>query len=312
MEFYYYILLFLRLSNNFIEEIHDDSFGDLHELIGLDLSSNLIEVISFNAFVKLRNLLWLKIDQNCLLNVALYLPVRALHSLNIAHNLINEFPQISGSISITMLNLSHNKIVDLEIEFASMKALSKSIQSLDISGNQMRHPNQLLAFVNLVELNLASNVNIDFTTNEKFIRHLAALKKLNLTNTNLTSLDVFLHVDGSHFTELSLMKNPLLSINFEDLKKFSNLIHLEFRQKTCYSFDSYRDIKRNFRNLRSVKISYDESNCKCIKWNKMQFEFESIDFITDWDVCDNDPDCGKSMKIDFIVMTLFAALIVIL
>lgn len=296
------------MCNNFIEEIYENTFEDLRELIGLDLSSNLIEVIKFNTFVNQKSLLWLNIAHNCLHNVALYLPVRALHSLNIAHNLINEFPQLSGISAVTMLNISHNKIGDLEFEFASMKALSKSIQSLDISGNQMRHPNQLLAFANLVELNLACN-SIDFSVNEKFIRHLSALKKLNLTNTNLTSLDIFLHVDGSHFTELSLTQNPL-STNFEELKKFSNLIHVEFRQKICYSFDSSRSIKRNFRNLRSVKLTYDESNCKCIKSNKMQFELASIDFITDSDMCD--PDCGQSMKIDFIAMTMFVAIIVIL
>lgn len=300
------------MNENFLEKI--ECFANLPELIGLDLSSNLIEVINVNAFTKLENLLWLNIAHNCLLNVALHLPIRALHSLNIAHNLINEFPQLSGSISaITQLDLSHNKIVDLKIEFTSMKALSKSIHSLNINDNQLEHPNQLLTFVNLVELNLAGNENIDYASNEKFVRHLASLKKLNLEKTNLTSFDIFRYVDGAQFTELCLTNNPY-ETNFNELLKFPNLIHLEFEQKMCYIFDDYRAIRRNFRNLKSVKILYTTNtnftNCKCIRWNKMQFEFVGIVFMTDWSFCDNDPDCGQSMKHHslMMIMTVFVVI----
>lgn len=291
----------LRLKNNFMTEVHDEHFRHLRELSGLDLSSNLIGIISVNAFAELSNLLWLDIADNCLHSVALYLPMRALHSLNIAYNRINRFPQLSGGISaITALDLSHNLIADLQV---TTKPLIKSIQSLNIGGNQIEHPNQLLAFVGLVELNLADNANIDYATNEKFIRHLAALRKLNLTNTNLTSLDVFRHVNGGNFVELSLSKNPIPT-DFEELSKFSNLERLEFQQKSCYAFDSYRAIRRKFRNLKSVKILYDDSaNCKCIEWNRMQFEFEGIELQTDWSFCQNDPDCGQAMKFNILVMT---------
>jgi hypothetical protein len=185
-----------------------------------------------------------------------------------------------------------------------MKNFVKSIQSLNIGSNQLKDPNQLIAFSSLDELNLSENKNIDYATNEKFIRHLAALRKLNLTNTNLTSLDVFRHVNGGNFIELSLSKNPLAT-DFEELSKFSNLVRLEFQQKTCYEFDSYRAIRRKFRNLKSVKILYDDNaSCKCIEWNRMQFNFEDIEFESDFSICGNDPDCGQSMKLNFIVMTV--------
>lgn len=292
----------LRLHNNFMTEIHDQHFKYLKELSGLDLSSNLIEAISFRAFEKLQSLLWVNIADNCLHNVALYFPLRALHSLNIAQNRINRFPQLSGIISkITNLNLSHNLIVDLQLT----KALS--IESLSIADNQLKDLNQLSQVSGLIELNLADNRNVDFTTNDKFIRHLAGYRKLNLTNTNLTSLDVFRYVSGTNFIELSLSQNPLVT-DFKELSKFSNLERLEFQQKFCSDFDSYRTIRRSFKNLKSVKILYDESlSCKCIKWNRMQFKFEDIDYQTDWSVCENDPDCGQSMKFNVIVMavTLF-------
>lgn len=191
------------------------------------------------------------------------------------------------------------------------KNLVKSIQSLNIAGNQLKDPNQLIAFTGLVELNLADNENIDYAANEKlFIRHLAALRKLNLTSTNLTSLDVFRHVSGGSFIELYLSSNPLAT-DFEELSKFSNLERLEFQQKTCYDFDSYRAIRRKFRNLKSVKILYDDYvSCKCIEWNRMQFEFEDIEFESDFSICGNEPDCGQSTKLNFIVIiTTFIVII---
>lgn len=210
-----------------------------------------------------------------------------------------------------MLNLSHNKILDLEIEFASIKALSRSIQSLDISDNQLRHPNQLITFANLQELNLANNEEIDYVENGKFIRHLVtSLRKLNLTNTNLTSLEIFLHVDGAQFTELSLGGNPI-SCDFEELSKFSHLVHLEIQQKLCHIYNDYRAIRRNFRELKRVKIHYNnksdvELTCNCIEWNKIQFKFVDIEYVTNWNACydKNDPDCGQSMKIDVNVMII--------
>lgn len=119
---------------------------------------------------------------NCLQNVAFSLPLQALYSLNLAHNSIIEFPQLSGGISaITIFDLSHNNISDLKIDFVSTKALVKSIHTFNIGNNQLKHPNQLLKFVNLVELNLTGNGNIDYSANENFVRHLVDMKKLNLT-----------------------------------------------------------------------------------------------------------------------------------
>lgn len=288
----------LRLNDNFMTKVKDDIFKNLIELTGLDLSHNLIDVISVNAFKYLQNLLWLNIDDNCLYDVTLYLPVPALHSLSIAYNRINRFPQLSGIRAITNLDLSNNLIADLKLR----KNFIKSIQKLNMGGNYLKDSSRLIAFSSLSELNLADNGNIDYETNEKFIRHLAALRKLNLTNTNLISFDIFRHVSGENFIELFLSQNPLQT-NFEELSKFSNLERLEFQQKSCYVFDSYRSIRRKFKNLKSVKILYDDSeNCKCIEWNRMQFKFEDIEFQSDFGNCENDPDCCKSIKLNFILI----------
>lgn len=107
-----------------------------------------------------------------------------------------------------------------------------------------------------------------------------------------------MHVDGAHFVELSLLSNPLTT-NFEELSKFFNLERLEFQQKIFYASDSYRALRKNFKNLMSVKIFYnDDVNCKRVQYNKMQFEFEAIDFVTDWSICDNKPDCSGQRTIN--------------
>jgi hypothetical protein len=266
----------------------------------LDLSSNLIDFIDINAFAKLPNLLSLNVRDNCLINILLYLPIRALHSLNLSQNRIDGFPQLSGISTISNLDLSHNSIIELSTHFATKITTT----SLNIAGNQLKDPNQLLSFINLIELNLA-NIVIDY---EKLaFRHFATLTKLNLTNTNLTSLEPFRHIDGTRFTELCLAHNPL-SLDFNVLAKFSsNLMHLEFQQNFCYEFDNYRVIKRNFGHLKSVAIFYDYAKCECLRRNDVEFANENIDFITDWSVCG---DNGQHLVVGWNFILIFIVIIV--
>jgi hypothetical protein len=279
----------LSLSNNFLQALNEHHFRELRALTSLDLSLNLLKHIDLKTFSKLHSLLWLSLSDNCLINtLLLVLPINTLHSLNLSHNRINSFPQLVGISAITALDISHNDISDstqIEIVRNVGAKIVKSISSLNLAGNQLRHPNQLLSFVNLVELNLANNV-IEYDENDNFVRNSAGtLAKLNLTNTNLTSLNIFRHVSGERFRELSLSRNPLHA-DFDELAKFSSLQHLQFQQKFCREFDSYRTIRKNFKHLKSVTIFYDDTaSCACVQQNEMLFKYEHIDFITDSSVC---------------------------
>lgn len=292
-------LVILKLRDNFLTTTRENHFGYLRELSGVDLSSNLLESIDIKTFSKLPNLLWLNIEDNCLINIfRLLLPIRALDILDLSHNHIDCLPQLSGISAITNLDLSYNNITDLmttatttahnsRIEIVQnlvSNEIVKSISSLNIAGNQLRHLNQLLSFINLVELNLADNI-IDYIENENIIRYFSSsMQKLNLTNTSLTSLNIFRYLNGENIHELSLLHNPL-STDFNQLVKFSNLKHLEIQQNFCYELDSFT-IKRNFKLLKCVAIFYDiPPECACVKRNEMLLKFESIDFITDWSVC---------------------------
>ncbi|KAG5670013.1 hypothetical protein PVAND_000300 [Polypedilum vanderplanki] len=275
----------LNVRNNFLRTLGDIELQTLSALTILDLSSNLLEYVDIKAFAKLKNLLWLSLSDNCLINVLLVMPFISLHSLDLSHNRINGLPQLVGISSITALDISYNRISDLtQIEI--VRNLVKSISSLNMAGNQLRHTNQLQSFVNLVELNLAENP-IDYSVSENFIRQsVAALKKLNLTNTNLTTLNIFRHVNCENFEELSFAHNSIDVTDFDELLKFSNIKHLQFQQKFCREFDSYRAIRRNFKSLKFVTILYDDTpSCACVRRNEMLFKFESIDFTTDWSVC---------------------------
>jgi Leucine-rich repeat (LRR) protein len=279
----------LILQDNFLRALNESNFRSLPALTTLDISSNLLAYVDVRAFARLPSLLRLSLRDNCLISVLLVLPITALHSLNLSHNRINGFPQLVGISAITALDISYNGIGDLtQIEIVRNVGpkIVKSISALNVAGNQLRHPNQLLSFVNLVELNLADNRAIEYGENENFVRQSASLRKLNLTNTGLASMSIFRHVSGERFEELSLARNPLTT-DFEELAKFSNLRHLQFQQKRCRELDSYRAIRSSFKHLESVTILYDDTpSCElCVRRNEMLFKFESIDFITDWSAC---------------------------
>lgn len=281
----------LKLCDNFLTEVLSHCFNGLKELSILDLSSNLIGKVDENSFVALESLLWLSLADNCIINLAINIPICTLDSLDLSHNLIESFPHFINIGAIDSLDLSNNTngVLNISIDgkFSELERgriakfatrVAKSIKSLNIADNHISSLTQLKPFINLDELNLAGNP-IDYTAN--VFPRLMDLEKLNLTSTNMTSLDVLDSFNAKQFQELSFGRNPLKS-DFKAMEKFSNLQHLQFSASFCYEFESYRDIRRNFQHLTHVSVLYEVPNCKCAKRNKKLFSLYHIKFSTDW------------------------------
>lgn len=277
----------LKLGNNFLDEIRSHYFVGLSELSVLDLSSNLIRNVDETSFLKLESLLWLNIADNCIINLVLNLPLVALDTLNLSHNFIESFPHLKSIRNLHRLDLSHNTngVLDFNIdskfspkEQQSIAEFTKSITSLNAADNELSNLWPVQSFINLVELNLAGNP-IDYSS--KFFPRLMQLERLNLTATTLPSIEALEGFNARQLTELSIARNPL-EADFNYLAKFSNLRHLQFGERHCHDFESFRDIRTNFNDLRQLAIHYDMPDCKCAKKLKRTFSLYHIKFSTDW------------------------------
>lgn len=311
----------LKLGDNFLMETYSHYFNGLKQLSVLDLSSNLIHKIEENSFLHLESLLMLNLADNCIINLAINLPIVALHSLNLSHNLIESFPNIKSIGALNSLDLSRNtnsvlnfnidtKFSQIEKEKIAKSAtrIVQSIKSLNIADNEISNLTQLQSFINLDELNLAGNP-IGSTANV-FPRFMD-LEKLNLSGTNLTSLGLLMENYFKQIRTLSIGHNPM-EANFESLQRFSQLQHLHLTESSCHEFDSFSEIRKNFPHLTHVVILYAQPNCKCSEKNKKLFSLYHIKFSTNWHhVCSR----GQSIRdgrhngvICFFVIIVFQAL----
>lgn len=280
----------LKLGDNFLVEIRSHYFNGLRELSILDLSSNLIRNVDENSFLELGSLLWINLANNCIINFAINLPIVVLDSLNLSHNLIANFPHFKNIGSIDSLDLSHNTngvlnfTVDAKFSPTEREKIMKfttqitrTIKSLSVADNELSDLTQLESFINVDELSLASNP-IQYNANS--FQRFTELKKLNLSCTNLTSLETLNDANLRQLETLSIEGNPLKA-DFDLLGKFPNLQHIHLPQNSCYEFESYREIRRNFKHLTHITILYDNPNCKCAKKNKKLFSLYHIKFSTD-------------------------------
>lgn len=303
----------LTLADNFLEMIPNGRFDDLRLLVLLDLSANLITSIAGEAFVELKSLKTLILNDNCLTDVTLNFGISALHEINLSTNFINNFPRLYVQ-SVGTLNLSNNSMEAVNFEKITTTVESlivadnkinridnygnntsnntnsnntntivKSIRLFNLEGNQLSDVNQVPKLSRALDINLSRNP-IDYSTNIRFLKRFENVKRLNLTDTNLTTLEIFQYIDGKQLEELSIARNPL-KVDFDVLHNFTQLRHLQFQQFACYKFSSYRKIINSFSHLQALTIHYELSNCKCVMKHKKLFKiFGHVKFATDWGV----------------------------
>lgn len=283
----------LKLGDNFLVEIRSHYFNGLKELSILDLSSNLIQSVEENSFVKLSTLLGINLADNCIINLTLNLPIVALDSLNLSRNLIANFPHFKNKLTIDSLDLSRNtngvlnftvdaKFSPLErdkiVKFST--PIVRSIRILNVADNELTDLMQLESFSNLARLNIADNP-IDY--HAKILPYFKEMKSLNVSSTNLTSIDHISYiVDISQLTTLSIDRNLIEVEDLDSMVKFNNLQHLQYSANFCYDFESYRGLRENFQHLTHITIHYSTPDCKCAEENKKFFSLYHIKFSTDW------------------------------
>ncbi|XP_078701210.1 uncharacterized protein LOC144927563 [Branchiostoma floridae x Branchiostoma belcheri] len=175
----------LNLHFNSINDIEDESFGDLGNLEQLALDYNMVTVVTTSTFAGLDKLTHLSLIQN-----------------NISSIEDGSFQPLS---SLRVLDLSFNKIPAAGVS-AVLSGLEESLRELGLRYNMLQEvPAALGLLQNLQTLNLAGN-NI---SSIRPIQNMTSLLTLDLSNNRVMHLDPSMFQNMESLEVLSLAYNRM-------------------------------------------------------------------------------------------------------
>ncbi|KAK1799748.1 hypothetical protein P4O66_006282 [Electrophorus voltai] len=132
-------LLELKINENNIHEIEENSFEGLNSLVTLEMEGNLLSEGNVNpkAFIPLNQLTYLRLGRNHFRMIPQGLPP-SLQELHLENNLIEEISEgaLNQSTNINVIVLRHNKIDESRI--APLAWLNhRTLESIDLSYNKL-------------------------------------------------------------------------------------------------------------------------------------------------------------------------------
>lgn len=228
----------LLLVGNGIKAIHPEALAGLGELEELDLSTNEIHTITTAMFANNTELTELRLRNNSLHSLR-GVEILGLDELDVAENWFEEIGSDTflGFAALTRLNLSDNAISRIHPD--AFKPL-RHLQDLDLSGNDIKGalPRELFAACEVLEtLNLADNPSMSLPVGG-FAGQFSALYQLDLSLTNLTTLDDDSFLGMDHLTILNLSGNNLYKIGAGVLRRLPQLSSLDLSDNYIEVLDS--------------------------------------------------------------------------
>ncbi|XP_076759152.1 podocan [Xylocopa sonorina] len=218
----------IHLERNSIRQINLEQFGGIRELY---LDENPIE--SFDAFgpqdltilslsgcfkdppgfyVRLRTLQSLDLSNNQFSQILdnMFADVPNLMDLNLSHNRLVEFPDLSGLMSLRKLSLSYNRITRI-----TDISVSSSLETLNLRGNSIENIDKLSfsKLISLEELDLSEN-KLSSLPQDWSIR-MISLWSLNLSSNKFTGIENMKVVKSTNLQHLYVKNNvfPMISSN---------------------------------------------------------------------------------------------------
>lgn len=162
--------------------------------------------------------------------------LKNLTFLDLSNNLFEKFPdRLLAFHNLKSINLSNNRIRKQEI----LPIYSRSVDTLDFSGNDITQVDFLISFPNIKVLFLDENKELKFS---KDILLLNKLSKLKIRACNLETLPMYI-VDLKSLTYLDLSENFLTDLPEKILlKKGLRTLSLNYNKFTKETLRSYSKI----------------------------------------------------------------------
>ncbi|KAL4657652.1 toll-like receptor 13 [Arapaima gigas] len=283
------LLTTLRLDNNLLTDLYEESFEDLYNLQILNLRNNRISVIFNKTFHNLNN----------------------LRILDLGGNKISQLKPLAfvGLNNLTNLYLDRNHLK--EIDKSNFEQLQATLQVLDLQQNLIRYlsnrtKSPFVQLTKLQDLKLGGQMPFGMTLlPHGFFHGLSSLKSLYLTDNqifsfqtdafdDLTNLE-FLTLDSSGIGMTQLhpgtFKNlrKLQKLNAENMgieslsaDVFGNLTELQVLQLTHNAIKTVDEaVLKNLSNLRYLDLRACPLSCSCPNswlqnWTKMNHNVQIV------------------------------------
>ncbi|XP_076865417.1 extracellular matrix protein 2 [Brachyhypopomus gauderio] len=231
-------LLELKINENNLQEIEENSFEGLSSLVTLEMEGNLLSEGNVNprAFTALKQLNYLRLSRNHFRTVPQGLPP-SLQELHLENNLIEEISEgaFNQSTNINVIVLRHNRIDESRI--APLAWLNhRNLESIDLSHNKLHLVPSFLP-KSLVHLVLAGN-QIERVPGYVFAHMEPGLEYLYLSYNKLDGDGVEpesffgtfqtmteLCLDHNHLTSVPTGINEMTSLHFLRLNN-NNIRHI--------------------------------------------------------------------------------------
>ncbi|XP_017305652.1 extracellular matrix protein 2 isoform X3 [Ictalurus punctatus] len=129
----------LKINENNLQEMDEDSFEGLSSLVTLEMEGNMLSEVNVNPklFRPLKQLTYLRLGRNHFRTIPQGLPA-SLQELHLENNLIEEIPEgaFNQSKNLNVIVLRHNKIDESRIApFAWLH--HRNLESIDLSHNKL-------------------------------------------------------------------------------------------------------------------------------------------------------------------------------
>ena len=265
-------LVELDISNNKISNIEPLTKVPFKNLKFLSLCNNKISNLEPLIRVPFVDLKDLRLSYNEISEIDIFskIPFKSLKKLILSSNNISNVSILKESeplVNLTYLDLSDNKIIDINIHFPNLTYL-------DLSYNQI----SIIKYIyckNLIYLNLGKNKIADIISlKEKVFSNLIIL---NLYDNNIKNIKVFSEVYFKNLKQLNLSYNEIEEIDilnnvpFQKLK-ILNLVGNEISNIGILTKVSFEELEELYINDNEIKYE-DTINNKIISFLKEKYKF---------------------------------------
>lgn len=265
-------ILFISLTHNHINFIHDGAFADgLDELFQLRLSGNRLAKIDMRN-IDAENL---DIDNNSIRSLYVNKQVKKVLRLDAQSNMISKL-RCDHNPKLVGLILTNNSLTDL-----SCIAKMRRLEMLYLGQNKIRNIERstFVNLINLVTLSLENN-EIEFLESGIFEQQLA-LRTLTISSNHLTQFNFNIFPSLNVVDTVHINANHLTAITYENIKQL--LPHL-----------SIVDLSDNLWQcsyLANILLAFEKEGIKCLKTTDLhinEVNVKGIKCVADQKIADDD------------------------